>query len=155
MVTPPAAADLKVSSFVVDEVRMQIANDFAGGMIDVPFSRSENTYIQQLFHKQPLLGGPGLNRVQPAAHVKYCQQNSLTYEPRRIGPAWIHIQNIHRTRHSKALMEDDFSVLVYDPQSKRISISQLETLLGTSPDFIDERTGIRAYTLETLLKQYQ
>ena len=74
IVTPPTAADLKVSSFVVDEVRMRIATDFTGGMIDVPFSRSENTYIQQLFHKQPLLGGPGLNRVQPPAHVDYCQQ---------------------------------------------------------------------------------
>ena len=77
MLSPPEAENLKVSSFVVDEVRMNIAEEYRGGMIDVPFSRSENTYIQQLFHKQPVLGGPGLNRVQPDAHVEYCMGNAL------------------------------------------------------------------------------
>ena len=51
-------------------------------------------------------------------------------------------------------MEDGFSVLVYDPQTKRISVKDLETFLQVTPDFIDERTEIRAYTLETLLNQH-
>lgn len=153
MVTPPSAADLKVSSFVVDEIRMQIANDFPGGMIDVPFSRSENTYIQQLFHKQALLGGPGLNRVQPEAHIEYCKQNGLLKvleELDQVGKT----SNTFTQKDIQALIEDDFSVLVYDPQTKRISAQTLEDTLQISPNFIDERTGIRAYTLDSLLKRH-
>ena len=36
-----------------------------GGIIDVPYRSSEKTYVQQIFHGQPILGGPGQNRVQP------------------------------------------------------------------------------------------
>ena len=57
------------------------------------------------------------------------------------------------TQDINRLIDDGFSVLVYDPQTKRISATDLETLLQVTPDFIDERTGIRAYTLETLLNQ--
>lgn len=151
--TPPAESDLKVSSFVIDEVRMHVANNFPGGMIDVPFSRSENTYIQQLFHRQPLLGGPGLNRVQPPAHVEYCQQNGLLMSLEELDQ-YGSTSKIFTTQDIKRLIEDGFSVLVYDPQTKRISATDLEAFLGVSPDFIDDRTGIRAYTLDTLLKQY-
>ena len=154
MLSPPKADNLKVSSFVVDEVRMHIAEEYPGGMIDVPFSRSENTYIQQLFHKQPVLGGPGLNRVQPNAHVEYCNGNALLKgleELEQMGETTVKFSLDDIT----SLIADDFSVLIYDPQSRRISVEQLETHLQIVPDFTHERTGIRAYTLSSLLKHHQ
>ena len=154
MLSPPVADDLKVSSFVVDEVRVQISEDYPGGMIDVPFSRSENTYIQQLFHKQPVLGGPGLNRVQPQRHVDYCKSNSLLWsleELEQVGTT----HTMYTKEDIVSLIEDNFSVLIYDPQSRRISVEQLEELLEIPPDFIHERTGIRVYTLSSLLSHHQ
>ena len=151
--TPPRTQDLKVSSVVVDEVRLEIAHRFPGGMIDVPFSRSENTYIQQLFHKQPLLGGPGLNRVQPAEHIEYCNSNGLL-------SALEEMDKDGQTRRSfttediQKLIDDGFSVLLYDPQSRRIGTEPLEEFLGIDSDYLHQRTGIRVYTLKSLLKRH-
>lgn len=148
--SPPTIEDLRVSSFVVDDVRLTIAEQFPGGMIDAPFSRSENTYIQQLFHKQPLLGGPGLNRVQPDAHKDYCNSNALLKSLQEM-------DQMGKTTHPfqpkdvEQLIADGFSVVVFDPQSKRFSAEELEVHLKTTPAYIDHRTGIRAYPLTDLL----
>lgn len=147
----PTQKDLQVSSFVVDDVRIDIARRFPGGMIDAPFSRSENTYIQQLFHKQPLLGGPGLNRVQPAAHKAYCDANPLLKgleELDHFGKSEITFNN----NDIQKLIEDGFSVIVFDPHARRFSADTLEDYIQVSPSFTDDRTGIRAYPLTTLLQ---
>ena len=147
----PTQETLQVSSFVIDDVRMEIANRFPGGMIDAPFSRSENTYIQQLFHKQPLLGGPGLNRVQPQAHKDYCNANPLLKgleELDHVGHSDLKFTNAD----IQTLIEDGFSVIVFDPQARRFSAEILEHFIKVSPSFTDDRTGIRAYPLSTLLR---
>ncbi|MDG1484663.1 MAG: hypothetical protein P8R54_34065 [Myxococcota bacterium] len=50
-----------------------------GGLIDVPLETSNETYFRQVFHRQPLLGGPGINGpfTRPPAHVDYCNNNTL------------------------------------------------------------------------------
>ena len=153
LLTPPTATDMKASSVVVDEVRMEVAHQFPGGMIDVPFSRSENTYIQQLFHKQPLLGGPGLNRVQPPEHVEYCNSNGLLSALEEMDKKGQSHQSF-TVEDIKTLIDDGFSVLIYDPQSKRIEAAYLEDFLDIVPDYIHTRTGIRVYTLQSLLNRH-
>ena len=149
--SPPTKEDLRVSSFVVDDVRLHIAQQFPGGMIDAPFSRSENTYIQQLFHKQPLLGGPGLNRVQPDAHKEYCSSNALlkSLEEMDQNGSTTHSFN---SKDVEQLISDGFSVVVFDPQAKRFSAEKLEEHLQITASYIDDRTGIRAYPLTDLLQ---
>ncbi len=150
--TPPTAKNLRVSSFVKDEIRFEIAQRFPGAMIDAPFSRSENTYIQQLFHQQPLLGGPGLNRVQPPAHKAYCQANGLLKGLEELDQSG-ETQTIFSQSDITQLIQDGFTVIVYDPQAKRFSADTLEKYIGIEPQFQDGRTGIRAYLLEDIRTQ--
>jgi hypothetical protein len=86
--------------------------------------------------------------------VKYCQQNALLMSLEELDQHGS-TSKTFTAQDIQALIEDDFSVLVYDPQSKRVSVPKLETLLETSPDFIDERTGIRAYALTSVLEQHR
>ena len=121
----PEHNDLRVSSFVVDEFRISTANAYPGGMIDVPLSRSENTYVQQLFHKQPLLGGPGLNRVQPPEHQIYCDENPLLkglIQLEQIGQTSVTFSNLD----IQQLIDDGFTTIIYDPQGGHINQSKLK-----------------------------
>lgn len=150
--TFPERKDLEVASFVVDDLRMEIASTLPGGMIDMPLSRSENTYVQQLFHKQPLLGGPGLNRVQPSAHKAYCNANSLLRameELGRDGKTSIQLDPADITR----LRQDGFRTIVLqerNSQTKHIEWEQyIEDQLHISikPSLTSPRTKEYVYDI--------
>ena len=145
----PSAETLRVSSFVVDDFRLTVAKRYPGGMIDVPLSRSENTYVQQLFHKQPLLGGPGLNRVQSEEHKTYCTVNGLLS-----GLIDLDRQGFTNTSFSlddvEQLIADGFATIIFDPNGNQPSKEQLEQWLGSAPSLIEERTGLTAYQLSNL-----
>lgn len=149
--TLPTSDTLKVSSFVVDNFRMSVATAHPGGMIDVPLSRSENTYIQQLFHKQPLLGGPGLNRVQPEAHKQYCENNSILrglIELEQKGHTNVRFDQ----NDIQQLIDDGFTTIIFDPKGPRPSQQLVEEFLGSIPQMTEERTGLSMYLLSDLLK---
>ena len=149
--TLPTSDTLKVSSFVVDKFRMSVATAHPGGMIDVPLSRSENTYIQQIFHKQPLLGGPGLNRVQPEAHKQYCENNSILrglIELEQKGHTNVRFDQ----NDIQQLIDDGFTTIIFDPKGPRPSQQLVEEFLGSIPQMTEERTGLSMYLLSDLLK---
>lgn len=55
-----------------------IAQQAPGGIIDVPLVESGMSYVQQVFHGQPVLGGPGINgpNTRPKGHAEYCASNT-------------------------------------------------------------------------------
>jgi len=57
----------------------RVAAEHPGGIIDVPLDTSNETYFRQIFHRQPLLGGPGINGpfTRPSAHAEYCRRNTV------------------------------------------------------------------------------
>ncbi len=153
-ITWPKSEDLQISSFVVDHFRISVANAHPGGMIDVPLSRSENTYIQQIYHHQPILGGPGLNRVQPIKHKMYCENNRILkglIELEQTGNTNIEISKSDIQR----LIADGFSIIIYDPQGNRVDRNKLDQFIQHPPALIDERTGQTVYSLESMLKDKQ
>lgn len=55
------------------------ARRWPGAIIDVPLAASVNDYWFQVYHHQPLLGGPGFNyaNTRPAEHAEWCRRNSF------------------------------------------------------------------------------
>jgi hypothetical protein len=60
-----------------DRSYLQYTQQFPGGIIDVPLIASQKTYVQQRYHKQMIIGGPGQDSVRPQAHRRYYQKNTL------------------------------------------------------------------------------
>ena len=144
----PKANDLNISSFVIDEFRLELSQIQAGAMIDAPLSRSENTYIQQLFHKQPILGGPGLNRVQPQEHIQYIEGNAFLMGVEELtltGQSSI----VYQQQDIDALIKDGFVWLIVDPKAARCPLSDVKNYLNIqgSQEWIQRRTGIQAFRL--------
>ena len=73
----PQQKDLKFGSFAVDETLLKATKKWDGGIIDVPLFKSQQTYVQILYHKKPILGGPGLDSVRPQSHRQYVGRNSF------------------------------------------------------------------------------
>ena len=63
--------------FQIDGDLVMATRQIPGGVIDVPFERSQNAYVQQIYHKQPILGGPGMNSVRPDGHEEYVNSSAF------------------------------------------------------------------------------
>ncbi len=148
--SPPSASDLRVSSFVQDEFLLEVTQQYAGGIIDIPLSRSENNYVQQLFHHQPLLGGPGLNRVQPSEHIAYYQENSFfqgleTWANTGKKPSpW-------KQEDLDQLINDGFSLILFEPRNAQMTTANLEEFLSVK-GIEHGRTKRMAFPLKDIQK---
>jgi hypothetical protein len=72
----PAAGDLKVQQMGPEGVYAEAARVAPGGIIDVPLIGANDWFGDQVFHRQPLLGGMGVkDRGRPAGHAAWCDQN--------------------------------------------------------------------------------
>ena len=70
--TKPPTSTLKADRDV-----LMVTEQLPGGIIHVPVEESGNAFIQQMFHGQPILTGPGADTVRPKEHTEYCEANSL------------------------------------------------------------------------------
>ena len=73
----PQKEDVKFGSFGIDETLLKATNTWDGGIIDVPLLKSQQTYVQIIYHKKPILGGPGLESVRPQNHRSYVNKNAF------------------------------------------------------------------------------
>ena len=65
------------STLKADRDVLMVTEQLPGGIIHVPVEESGNAFIQQMFHGQPILTGPGADTVRPKEHTEYCEANSL------------------------------------------------------------------------------
>ena len=58
------------------EVLDETAEFFAkkkGGVLEIPYSVTNASYVQQIWHKRPTNGGPGLDTIREPRHARYSQ----------------------------------------------------------------------------------
>ena len=69
----------RITIISTHQLMEDVAEVVPGGIIDVPLDASNETYFRQVFHHQPILGGPGINGpfTRPPDHAQYCNQNTL------------------------------------------------------------------------------
>jgi hypothetical protein len=73
----PSAEDTNSGMFGPDSALLQATQRWSGGIIDVPLVKSQHSYVQTIYHRRKILGGPGLISVRPMQHQRYCQRNSF------------------------------------------------------------------------------
>ncbi len=65
------------STLKADRDVLMVTETLPGGIIHIPVEEAGNAFIQQMFHQQPILTGPGADTVRPKKHRAYCEANSL------------------------------------------------------------------------------
>ena len=126
-----------VGNFQIDGDLVLATQRTPGGVIDVPLERSQNTYVQQIYHKQPILGGPGMNRVRPIGHEEYVNSSAFLrgLEALAVGetPEEASEKSVQR------LWNDGFRWIVVHTNLTRSSQSDFEQYIGSSGK-LDMRT---------------
>ena len=104
---------------------------YKGGFIDVPFRVSNEEYVQQLWHKQPILGGPGFGTIQSDAHKRYLQRNGILKNLDAIHQTC----NIPPDRPNKRdllqLYKDQFRWIILHNDFLHCDINLFENYMGT------------------------
>ena len=124
----PDKSSARYAPFPREEILLQATAKYPGGIIDVPLIRSEHNYIHELYHNQPILGGPGLNRVMPPEQKHYIDQNRFieTLNRMSIGKS---PQSFPNSDYEK-LYQDGFRLLVIDKRDSKAKPTDYEELIG-------------------------
>lgn len=118
----PTKGNMFTTSFTIQHPLKKLK----GGLIDIPLRASNEEYVQQLWHRQPILGGPAYGNLQSAAHKRYVSRNSILQE----------LENIHQNCrpnnpqiHKRDLLElykDDFRWIILHLDYLRCPIGDFE-----------------------------
>jgi hypothetical protein len=74
----PNHLSYKTSHIAIDHALIRFTQTMPGGIIHIPIESSGGgEHIQQMFHKQPILNGPGIDVVRETEHKEYCENNSI------------------------------------------------------------------------------
>ena len=101
-----------------------------GGLIDVPLMRSQYTYIQQVFHRQPILGGPGLINVRPWEHQLYSQRNSVLRGIEELSEKGVTTRKI-KEADKRQLWNDGFRLIVIHLSYSKGEKESYRSIFGT------------------------
>ena len=111
-----------------DETLLKATKTWEGGIIDVPLFKSQQTYVQMIYHKTPILGGPGLDSVRPQAHRRYVSRNSFlrTVE----GMAEKGSTRTYKETSLKQLYDDGFGILAIHENLSRTKLDVYREMCG-------------------------
>jgi hypothetical protein len=122
---------IPISSLQPDNDVLQMTNRYPGGLIHVPLEGSGNAFVQQIFHGQPILSGPGIDTVRPKEHKEYCENNSLLRALELLAKESHEYQPAFDEQDRQKLLDDGFRLIQIDLRQSRSSAEKYQLLLGT------------------------
>ena len=121
----PATSALKADRDV-----LMVTSALPGGIIHVPVEESGNAFIQQMFHKQPILTGPGADTVRPKEHVEYCESNTLLRAIELLAKENHPLQPVFSEEDRLQLVNDGFAWIQVDLRKSASPAKAYIDLLG-------------------------
>ena len=103
-----------------------------GGVIHIPLTRGpENEHIQQMFHKQPILNGPGMDVVRPDGHQEYCDNNTLIQGLEKMAKSYNgEISGYFQSDLKKQLWNDGFRLVYIETRRTEAQAKDYQRFLG-------------------------
>ena len=128
----PTADALKVGQFYEHKSLTQWTKKHPGGLIEVPYIASYDTYVQQIFHKRPILGGPGLHNVRPKSHQRFVGRNALLQGLEQLASGTMPSKRFER-RDQLQLQKEGLRWIVIYPDMSQSDLSQYQIYLSIDP----------------------
>ena len=125
----PTQKSLASTKFIPNMALAETLKASPGGVIEFPLFASNYTYVQQIYHKQPIFGGMGFDTVRPSKHVRYA----------RTHPGIKAIKNVYETgyfnrvlskKERRFFVEDGFPWIVIYPAKNQTPFRTWEHFLG-------------------------
>ena len=123
--TNPTTSTLKADRDV-----LLITEAIPGGIIHIPVEEAGNAFIQQMFHQQPILTGPGADTVRPKEHIAYSEENSLLRALELLAKENHPLQPVFDETDRAKLKKDGFRWIQVDLRKSASPVSAYINLLG-------------------------
>ncbi|MEC7985291.1 MAG: hypothetical protein VX278_09010 [Myxococcota bacterium] len=126
----PNYLNIKTSHMAIDQQLIRATKKWPGGIIHIPIAGgSGNEHIQQMFHKQPILNGPGADTVQPKEHKEYCEQNTILSALEYMAQYEVESIPLYDANDLEELWDDGFRLVYIDTRRAKSSKQIYETFL--------------------------
>ena len=126
----------KTSYLSVDRTLQHHARQNPGGIIHIPIERSGGSeHIQQMFHKQPILNGPGMDTIREKSHRSYCAKNSILSAMEYMSQYKVDSIPLHEKADLNTLYNDGFRFFYLEKQRVLSDTDAFLRLLGTKNAF--------------------
>jgi hypothetical protein len=123
--------NIPISSLQADNDVFRMTEKYPGGLIHVPIEDSGNAFVQQIFHGQPILSGPGFDTVRSIAHKEYCDNNSLLRALEILAAEKHSLQPVFEEKDRQQLLDDGFRLVQIDLRQSKSRAESYQLLLGT------------------------
>ncbi|MBM75916.1 MAG: hypothetical protein CMK59_10990 [Proteobacteria bacterium] len=107
-----------------------------GGVITIPLEQGSDTaHIQQMFHNQPLLGGPGMDVVRPKEHKAYCDKNTLLQALEQLVQRNLNNTPGYKEADLEQLWKDGFRLVYIETRRTQGDVEDFQNLLGAKGSY--------------------
>ena len=128
----PNYLTIKTSNLAVDRDLLHFTKKMPGGIIHIPIEASGgDEHIQQLFHNQPIINGPGMDVIREKRHADYCQKNSILDAMEYMAKYDVVSTPLHNKDDLSILYRDGFRFFYLDTRRVQSSKEDFLQLLGT------------------------
>ena len=128
----PNYLSYKTSHIAIDRDLIRYTQKYPGGIIHIPIESSGGgEHIQQMFHRQPILNGPGMDTIREQEHQEYCTNNSILQSMEYMTKFDISSTPLHEKEDLKRLYDDGFRFFYIEKQRVQSTKEDFLRLLDT------------------------
>jgi hypothetical protein len=128
----PVPWSTPTSHMGMDFTLLQATKEWPGGIVTIPIEKGAgNEHIQQMYHRQPILVGPGMDVVRPEGHKEYCEDNSLLRGLERMATEKMDSPPTYSQSDLRQLWDDGFRLVYIETRRTKSASSLFQDFLGT------------------------
>lgn len=132
----PTTQSLAVTEFVKDQESNQLLKSNPGAILELPLMASNYTFVQQMYHHQPIFGGMGFDTVRPLEHKRYTKGHPSIDQMLTVLETGYFNKPLS-SKHIQYLLEDGFRWVVIYPGFTETPLERWSHLIGVTGVEID------------------
>ena len=125
----PLTSRTYVTNFKQNIKTSAIIKQTPGAIIEIPTNEVNESYVQQIYHQQPIFWGPGADTVRPKEHIVYQETRSIISKINKLAYGQVN-EAITRSELNQ-LYDDGFRWIVVNSTLIRATKEHLEWSLQT------------------------
>ena len=134
----PTPKSLAVTEFAKSQESNQLVKNNPGAILELPLMASNYTFVQQMYHQQPIFGGMGFDTVRPLEHKRYAKGHPSIEQMLTVFETGYFNKPLS-SKHIQYLVEDGFRWVVIYPEFTETPMERWSHLIGVTGQEVDDK----------------
>ena len=144
----PSHVETPTSHLSINPILMQATNKWPGGIIHIPLIEGSDTaHIEQMYHNQPIMGGPGMDALISKEQEQYIKENSFLSALDTLSNSRVSTLPSYDMEDLQKLHDDGFRLVYINTRRTQNVAEEFQRFFGTSG--ILQNSGLLAVPLPT------